>query len=129
LAENSLVVAVTRAQQGDMRAFDGLVRHFQNAAVAYARTLLRDPAAAEDAAQEAFVQAWQDLPRLTEAAAFGAWLRRIVFKYCDRTRRSARFVLPLSDALPAPREEEPAVVLEKSDQLARVRMSCKATIL
>jgi RNA polymerase sigma factor (sigma-70 family) len=126
LAENPLVVMVTRAQQGDMRAFDCLVRHFQNAAVAYARTLLRDPAAAEDAAQEAFVQAWQDLPRLTEAAAFGAWLRRIVFKYCDRTRRSARFVLPLSDVLPAPREEEPAVVLERTDQSARVHAALEA---
>jgi RNA polymerase sigma factor (sigma-70 family) len=126
LVENSLAGVVTRAQQGDMRAFDCLVRHFQNAAVAYARTLLRDPAAAEDAAQEAFVQAWQDLPRLTEAASFGAWLRRIVFKYCDRTRRSARFLLPLSNALPAPREEEPAIALEKSDHSARVHAALEA---
>ncbi len=101
MTDDALILTVLRAQQGDTRAFDTLVRRFQNTAIAYARTLL-PPSVAEDAAQEAFVQAWRDLPRLTEAAAFGAWLRRIVFKYCDRARRSARPTLPLGELLPLP---------------------------
>ena len=120
MADGSLVVLVIRAQRGDARAFDALVRQFQNAALAYARTLLSDPAAAEDAAQEAFVQAWRDLPRLSEAAAFGSWLRRIVFKFCDRVRRSAQPTLPLDDALPLPADQEPAAVIERADGAARV---------
>lgn len=62
MTENDLILAVIRAQHGDTRAFDALVRQFQNQAVSYARTLLFDPATAEDAAQEAFVQAWRDFP-------------------------------------------------------------------
>ena len=126
MTDDALILAVTRAQRGDARAFDALVRRFQNPAVAYARTLLPDPAAAEDAAQEAFVQAWRDLPRLTEAAAFGAWLRRIVFKFCDRARRSARPTLPLAESLPLPDDQEPASVVERADEAARVRAAIDA---
>ena len=126
MTDDALVLAVTRAQRGDARAFDTLVRQFQNPAVAYARTLLPDPAAAEDAAQEAFVQAWRDLPRLTEASAFGAWLRRIVFKFCDRVRRSARPTLPLAESLPLPGDQEPAWVVERSDEAAQVRAAIDA---
>ena len=121
MADSDLILRVTRAQQGDARAFDSLVRQFQNPAVAYARTLLHDPAAAEDAAQEAFVQAWRDLPRLSEPAAFGSWLRRIVFKFCDRARRSARPTLPLSEALTLPQDQQPGAVVERADEAAQVR--------
>ena len=126
MTDKALILTVTRAQQGDARAFDFLVRHFQDKAVAYARTLLRDPAAAEDAAQEAFVQAWRDLPSLTEAAAFGAWLRRIVFKFCDRVRRSARPTLPLADTLPLPKDQEPPSVVERSDKAAQIHAAINA---
>jgi RNA polymerase sigma-70 factor (ECF subfamily) len=126
MTDEALILAVTRAQRGDTRAFDALVRQFQNPAVAYARTLLPDPAAAEDAAQEAFVQAWRDLPRLTEAAAFGAWLRRLVFKFCDRVRRSARPTLPLAESLPIPGDQEPGWVVERADEAARVRAAIEA---
>ena len=121
MADDALTLTVIRAQRGDTRAFDALVRRFQDPAVAYARTLLNDRTAAEDAAQEAFVQAWRDLPRLKEEAAFGAWLRRIVFKFCDRDRRSARPTLPLAETLPLPTDQEPVWVVERADEAARVR--------
>jgi RNA polymerase sigma factor (sigma-70 family) len=72
-----------------------LVRAYQDLAVAYATSILRDYHLAEDAAQEAFVEAYQELPRLRAPAAFGAWLRTIIFKHCDRLTRRKR--LPLTD--------------------------------
>jgi DNA-directed RNA polymerase specialized sigma24 family protein len=45
---------------------------------------------AEDAAQEAFINAYCDLPALRNPAAFPGWFRRIVFKHIDRIRRSTR---------------------------------------
>ena len=123
---DALILAVTKAQRRDTRAFDTLVRQFQNSAVGYARTLLRDPAAAEDAAQEALVQAWRDLPSLAEPAAFGAWLRRIVFKFCDRVRRSARPTLLLDETLPLPTDQEPPWLAEHAEDAARVREAIQA---
>jgi DNA-directed RNA polymerase specialized sigma24 family protein len=59
-------------------------------AVAYAYSLLGDFQLAEDAAQEAFIQAYRDLKTLREPLAFSSWLRRIVFNYCDRITRKKR---------------------------------------
>jgi len=41
------------------------------------RRLARDPALADDLAQQVLLQAWRSLPRLKSVTAFGAWLRRL----------------------------------------------------
>jgi len=78
---------VERARGDDLAAFEAVVNRFQDMAVAYAYSILGDFQSAEDAAQEAFIAAYYDLPRLREALAFPAWLRRVVFKHCDRISR------------------------------------------
>ena len=79
------------AQKGDEIAFTELVRAYQDIAVAYAASILGDYHLAEDAAQEAFVEAHRALPGLREPAAFAAWFRAVLFKHCDRmTRRKRR---------------------------------------
>ena len=84
---------VVKARAGDLAAFEDLVRRFQNMACGYAYARLGDFHLAEDAAQEAFIDAYRLLPDLRAPAAFSGWLRRIVFKHCDRlTRRRPRLV-------------------------------------
>jgi RNA polymerase sigma factor (sigma-70 family) len=92
--------AIERAKQGDLTAFDDLARKFRDMAVGYANTILGDFYLSEDVAQEAFVRAYLDLRSLREPTAFPSWLRRIVFKYCDRYLRKQRVLLqPLASAL------------------------------
>ena len=87
---------VGRARDGDADAFAVLVRRFQDMAVGYGYSLLHDFHLAEDAAQEAFFEAYRTLPKLREPAAFAGWFRRIVFKQCDRiTRRQTVATVPL----------------------------------
>ena len=81
---------VTQAQTGSHEAFNGLVRRFQDMAVGYAYAIIGDFQLAEDAAQEAFVGAWLDLPRLREPTAFASWFRRLVFMRCSRQTRALR---------------------------------------
>ena len=91
---------VEQAQSGDLAAFGAMVRRFQDMAYGYAYSLLRDFHLAEDAAQEAFVQAYRDLPALRKPAAFPGWFRKIVFKHCDRLTRGKRPpTVPLEAAL------------------------------
>lgn len=78
---------VTRSRSGDVDAYGEIVRRFQDMAYGYAYSILGDFHLAEDAAQEAFVEAYRCLGNLREQAAFPGWLRRIVFKHCDRLRR------------------------------------------
>src|SRR5262249_11109545 len=98
--KESTMSLVRAAQAGDDLAFSELVRAYQDIAVAYATSILKDYHLAEDAAQEAFVEAYRELTALREPAAFAAWFRSIIFKHCDRmTRRKRRPVTELEAAL------------------------------
>jgi RNA polymerase sigma factor (sigma-70 family) len=91
-------------------------------ACSYAYSLLRDAHLAQDATQEAFVQAFYDLPKLREPEAFAGWLRRIVLKQCDRlTRRKRIATVPLEEAAGvAARETGPAENAEARERHAEV---------
>jgi RNA polymerase sigma factor (sigma-70 family) len=101
---------------GRLAAFGELVARFQDMAYGYAYSILGDFHLAQDAAQEAFVQAWQNLADMREPAAFAGWLRRIVFKHSDRIRR-ARRALPAAEetAAPASAEPEPPVAAQQAE--------------
>jgi RNA polymerase sigma factor (sigma-70 family) len=93
---DALEEIVARAREGDAEAFGVVVRRFQDMAVGYGYSLLHDFHLAEDAAQDAFFEAYRTLPQLREPAAFAGWFRRIVFKQCDRiTRRRLIATVPL----------------------------------
>jgi len=116
---------VDRAQDGDLRAFDALVRQFRDMAVGYAYALLSDFHLAEDAAQEAFVQAFRDLRMLRNPRAFPAWLRRLVFKHCDRLTRKKRVsTVPLDRVeLPDERASSPLDLLGEEERRQAVLQS------
>lgn len=80
--------AVSRAQDGDLDAFAGLVEHYQNPLFRLALRTVRDRPLAEDIVQEAFIAAWRKLPSLAEPAAFRGWIYQIVtFRCLDALRR------------------------------------------
>lgn len=66
-----------KASNGDLEAFNELVLMYQNIAYNHARALLGDPDSAEDATQEAFIKAFQNLQAF-RGGSFRAWLLRIV---------------------------------------------------
>jgi RNA polymerase sigma factor (sigma-70 family) len=84
---------VTRARTGDLEAYGRLVRSTQLMAFAVALRVLRDPAQAEDAIQEAYLRAFRRLRDLDEPAAFIPWLRRIVITVALNVRRQRRVTL------------------------------------
>ena len=88
--ETALHVAELVARAGDpacpsdgrLAAFEGIVRHYQGMVQACALAILGDFHQAEDAAQEAFLIAYDRLGELREPAAFGGWLHRVVTNHC-----------------------------------------------
>jgi RNA polymerase sigma-70 factor (ECF subfamily) len=76
----------SRAADGDIRAFEVLMRRYGSLMTAYAARIVR-PSEAEDVVQDTFVTAWQDLPDLENVAAVRSWLITIVTrKSIDRLR-------------------------------------------
>lgn len=111
-----LATLVENAQRGDHQAFKHLVQGFQDMAFAYAYAALGDSGLAQDAAQEAFIDAYLSLKNLREPAAFPGWFRRIVLKHSDRQIRGKRAVLvglKEASALATP-GADPADVMEEA---------------
>ncbi len=81
---------VRAAQRGDLDAYNRLVRTYERQAYAVALRLLRKPELAEDATQDAFIQAYRALDTF-RGGYFRAWLLRIVTNRCyDLLRASNR---------------------------------------
>jgi RNA polymerase sigma-70 factor (ECF subfamily) len=84
---------IGRAQAGDLRAFESLVRTCQGDVWRFAYHLTRDAGTAEDVSQEAFLRAFRAIRSYKGNARFSSWLLRIV-RNCAvdayrRTRREA----------------------------------------
>jgi RNA polymerase sigma-70 factor (ECF subfamily) len=114
-----------RARRGDERAFEELVRMYQDLAFRTAFLLTRSASDAEEAAQTGFIKAWTALPRFRRGAPFKPWLLRIVANEAHNRRRAAgrraelalraAAALPPGDAAPSP--EGAAVEHERRDEL------------
>jgi RNA polymerase sigma-70 factor (ECF subfamily) len=70
--------AIYRLKQGDFKALETLVIHYQVPAVQAAYLIVRDRALAEDIAQNAFLKTVEHIHQFDEARPFGPWFYRIV---------------------------------------------------
>jgi RNA polymerase sigma-70 factor (ECF subfamily) len=83
-----------RVAQGDQAAFEALMRRYNRALFRTARAILRDDAEAEDALQEAYLQAYRTIDRFRGDAKLSTWLARVVANEAlarlrKQTRRAA----------------------------------------
>jgi RNA polymerase sigma-70 factor (ECF subfamily) len=79
------------------RAFDLVVPAFQDRVFRLAYSILRDRAAAEDAAQETFVRVWKALPGFDGRAALGTWIYAITRNTCLMELRRRRPTVSFDD--------------------------------
>ncbi|HUQ76336.1 MAG TPA: RNA polymerase sigma factor [Burkholderiales bacterium] len=95
---------VASAAAGDSHAFELLMRRHNRMMFRTARAILRDDAEAEDALQEAYLQAHGALGTFRSDARFSTWLARIVVNQAlmrlrKQSRRAA--IIPIHAATPA----------------------------
>lgn len=122
-----------RAQQGDRAAFGRIVAASQNSVTAIALSIVRDVPTSQDIAQDAFINAWNNLSRLRNSSSFLPWLRQITRNLArDHLRRrisEKRYGGDMDDILavvadPTPdhperlhRQHEESIVAELIDEL------------
>ena len=100
--DESDLVLVKRVQRGDKTAFDLLVRKYQHKVVKLVLRYVRNPAEAEDIAQEAFIKAYRALPQFRGDSAFYTWMYRIAINtaknsLASRDRSPIAYDLDLTD--------------------------------
>ena len=88
MTERELVRA---AAGGDEDAFARLVRLYENKVFHLALRMCGNPEDAREAAQDAFLAAWQGLPFFRQESSFSTWLYRLTSNACvDLLRREGR---------------------------------------
>jgi RNA polymerase sigma-70 factor (ECF subfamily) len=110
---------VRRAQGGDSTAFDEIAAALADQFYAVAYRILRSQPHAEDAAQQALVAVWREMPRLRDPERFDAWAYRLLVNAAyGEFRRRRRDATPasLDDQLP---ETDPYPTIHDRDQLER----------
>lgn len=116
-----------KALQGDDTAFAGMVETYQRPVFNLCYRMLGDPHEAEDAAQETFWRAYQNLKRYDPARPFPTWLLSIAAHFCIDQQRKRRIPVLSVDLLPeedapdsAPSPEKIVGDLEESSQMRRL---------
>ncbi len=83
-----------QVQEGNLQAFETVVRDYQNAVASVAFAGTGDVAGSEDIAQETFLVAWQSRGELREPSRLGAWLcgiARNLAKQWNRKRSAKKY--------------------------------------
>jgi RNA polymerase sigma-70 factor, ECF subfamily len=114
---------VDRIARADHAAFEVLMRRHNSRLFRVARAILKDEAEAEDALQEAYLEAYRHSAAFRGEAQVATWLTRIVINQALmrlRRRRRERVVVPISprwttDSGAEPDEAEAPVADEKME--------------
>jgi RNA polymerase sigma-70 factor (ECF subfamily) len=101
---------IATAKTGDKDAFAKLVEKYQKPVYSVCYRMLGTPTAAEDAAQEAFIRAYQALDRYDISRSFATWVLSIASNYSiDQLRKKK--------VTPSPSPEKAALEREKLEQI------------
>jgi RNA polymerase sigma-70 factor, ECF subfamily len=99
LVEKTDIQLAADAGRGDANAFGILVQRYCAGLIGYLAGLLNTREDAEELAQETFLRAWREVPKLNDPASFGGWLYRIAHNLAMSHARKPRPV-PLADDPP-----------------------------
>ncbi|MGQ0587018.1 MAG: RNA polymerase sigma factor [Gammaproteobacteria bacterium] len=114
---------VSRAREGDSRAFEQLYRRHSDRVFGLCVRLCQgDRAKAEQATQDAFVRAWEKLEGFRGESQFGTWLHRITVNVVLGEHRLLQRWTTFEDAeaqAPAPELSTPAEDVTLSRDLER----------
>lgn len=124
---NPEVEWLQQALEGDDSAFANIVETYQRPVYNLCYRMLGDPIDAEDAAQETFWRAYQNLKRYDQRRSFPTWLLSIAAHYCIDQQRKRRLPILSMDILPeedapdaAPGPEKLVSELEESSQMRKL---------
>ncbi len=119
---------IEQAQHGDRNAFGELVRRHYQGVVLVVTRMCGDTGLAEDAAQEAFMRAWVNLPSFQPKGCLRNWLYRIAINAAlDVLRHKPEETLDDEQALKMPDQAaDPETALIEKERAAVLHQAVKS---
>ncbi|MDK1080594.1 MAG: sigma-70 family RNA polymerase sigma factor [Anaerolineae bacterium] len=111
-----------RAASGDQEAFAEIVRLHQQAVFNVAYRYFGNVKDAEDAAQDAFVRAYQFFDRFDVNRPLAPWLKRITVNVCLNIINADKPTASLDDDLPPPKDPKPGPEAQTATRQRERRM-------
>lgn len=97
-SETTDEIIARQVQAGEVAAFGELVRRYQDKMIRYGHRFLRGYADIEDAVQEVFIKAYQNINSFDAAKKFSSWLYRIAHnEFINMIKKKGREPLPFFD--------------------------------
>jgi RNA polymerase sigma-70 factor (ECF subfamily) len=119
------LASVRRCLDGDAAAFAPIVERYQRVLFTVALRMLGDEDEAKDAAQNAFVKAYQKLATFDPQRRFFSWIYRILVNDCLNQRRERHPSEPISPELAAA-DDSPADLFEAKERRKGVQAAIVA---
>ena len=113
--ESHVISKMDRLKQGDSEALHVWVSEHYDGIYRFLRHLTRQVEAAEDLAQQTFLNAIQALPKFRGESSQKTWLHRIAFREYIAWRRKRRLLLPLEFL--APKEDPRFAAIDAGEVL------------
>lgn len=124
---------LAKARSGDQHAFAALVRAHQRSVYSLALRMLTDSGAAEDLAQEVFLQLHRKLSMIESSAHLSSWLRKIAtHRAIDRLRQRPSIpmaALEEADTLGVHVEGDPLLQRQMRQLIVELSPAARAVIL
>jgi RNA polymerase sigma-70 factor, ECF subfamily len=98
------LLLVERARGKEVRAFETLMRRYNQRLFRIARSIVPDDEIASTVVQEAYLLAFSDIERYEPTGKFGAWLARLAFNQALALRRTVRPAAMVAATEPAASE-------------------------
>jgi RNA polymerase sigma-70 factor (ECF subfamily) len=117
---------ISRAKNDDREAFSEIVRRYRQGMINVVFRMCGDAFLAEDAAQIAFINAWQRLQSYQPQASFRSWLYRIALNAALDMLRREKPALNIEEVPMVSNENQPDIAVEQQERLEHVQRAVLA---
>lgn len=114
---------VQQAKQGNLTAYEQLVRRHQQGLYAFIYRMVSNPSDAEELCQQAFIRAWQKLAGFKGRSSFKTWLYQIAINLTLNFKTRTRKTEELSELQPADPATEPEANYHRRQQEELIRQA------
>lgn len=117
---------IQQALGGNVDAWGEIVRRYKDAVFGIALGILKNASDAEDAAQDAFIRAYENLDSYDLRRKFSTWMFTITANLCKNKLRRERFFAPLKGAIRLIGGDDPAEVVAREERRELVQEALEA---